>query len=195
MEAGESRLEATGLEGPRRRADQLEPETPPLDGSALEVLLAHSPVPAWVHVDDRIVYVNAAAVRVLGAGGAGQIVGLSPANLLLNASDGHPGLAREQVIRRLDGSSFAAEVTAWPLAGAAASAIVVTFHDLSEGPRDLATAGDGSRLGESGLEGVAIHDGAALIDANGSLARMFSYELEDLIGRPLMDLVAPESQR
>ncbi len=50
------------------------------------------------------------------------------------------------------------------------------------------------RLSELTLEGVAIHDGARIIEANAAAARLFGYAPDELVGRPVMDFVAPEAR-
>lgn len=52
-------------------------------------------------------------------------------------------------------------------------------------------------LSEAGLEGICIIDQqtARLADANGRLAEMLGYDLEDLVGRDVMELIGPESEQ
>ena len=51
------------------------------------------------------------------------------------------------------------------------------------------------RLTDVTLEGVVIHDGGMVLDANPSFARMFGYELFELLGRDVLEfLPAPESR-
>jgi len=50
------------------------------------------------------------------------------------------------------------------------------------------------RLAEASFEGIAIHDKGNILDANGSLARMFGYEPSEIIGKNALDLTAPESR-
>jgi PAS domain S-box-containing protein len=50
-------------------------------------------------------------------------------------------------------------------------------------------------LSEAAAEGVVIHDDGIILDANRSLARMVGYELEELLGRNIIDMLAtPESR-
>ncbi|MEJ7811457.1 MAG: PAS domain S-box protein [Gemmatimonadaceae bacterium] len=51
------------------------------------------------------------------------------------------------------------------------------------------------RLTEAAVEGVVIHDEVGILDANPSLARMFGYELPEVVGRSVYDFLAPESQQ
>ncbi len=43
-------------------------------------------------------------------------------------------------------------------------------------------------------EGVVVHDGERIQDANKKFAEMFGYEVKELIGMPVLNLVAPESR-
>jgi PAS domain S-box-containing protein len=47
-------------------------------------------------------------------------------------------------------------------------------------------------LAKATFEGIAFIDGGVVIDANPQLAKMHQYDLSELIGKPLADLVAPE---
>jgi diguanylate cyclase (GGDEF)-like protein/PAS domain S-box-containing protein len=49
------------------------------------------------------------------------------------------------------------------------------------------------RLADATLEGIVIHDGGRIVEANAAAARMFGVTAQDLIGRSIEDLVAPES--
>ncbi len=49
------------------------------------------------------------------------------------------------------------------------------------------------RFTEASFEGVCIHADGILLDASPNYARMFGYELEEMIGRPVLDWTAPET--
>ena len=49
-------------------------------------------------------------------------------------------------------------------------------------------------LAKATFEGIAFIDGSVVIDANPQLAQMHQYDLSELIGKPLADLVAPEGR-
>lgn len=49
-------------------------------------------------------------------------------------------------------------------------------------------------LTEATFDGIAIHDQGILLEVNAGLERMFGYEVGELVGRPLLDLVAEESR-
>ena len=48
------------------------------------------------------------------------------------------------------------------------------------------------RMAEASFEGLAFSENGILIDCNEQLARMLGYSLEELIGKPVVELVAPE---
>lgn len=50
------------------------------------------------------------------------------------------------------------------------------------------------QLAAATSEGIAIHHDGVIVDANPALAEMFGYSLDELIGRPALDLAAPESR-
>jgi PAS domain S-box-containing protein len=51
------------------------------------------------------------------------------------------------------------------------------------------------QLTEAAVEGILIHENGVALDANPQFARMFGYELEELIGRNVLDfLAAPQSR-
>ena len=50
------------------------------------------------------------------------------------------------------------------------------------------------QLAEITFEGIAISEGGILVDGNTQLGKIHGYELAEMIGRPVMDFVAPESR-
>lgn len=51
------------------------------------------------------------------------------------------------------------------------------------------------RLSDASFEGVAIHDGERVIEANAAAARIFGYEPGEVIGMPLTAFLAPETRK
>jgi two-component system sensor kinase FixL len=49
-------------------------------------------------------------------------------------------------------------------------------------------------LAEATFEGIAITEGGIVVDGNPQLGALFGGSIEEILGRPLMDLVAPESR-
>ena len=50
------------------------------------------------------------------------------------------------------------------------------------------------QLAEATFEGIAVSEDGILVDGNLRLAEIHGYELREMIGRPLLDFIAPESQ-
>lgn len=48
-------------------------------------------------------------------------------------------------------------------------------------------------LAEATFEGISVCENGILLDCNPQLARMLGYDLDEMIGMPVMDLIAPES--
>jgi PAS domain S-box-containing protein len=49
-------------------------------------------------------------------------------------------------------------------------------------------------LTEAAFEGIGISENGRVIDVNDQMLKMFGYERDEIIGRPVVDLVAPESR-
>jgi PAS domain S-box-containing protein len=50
------------------------------------------------------------------------------------------------------------------------------------------------RFFEAAFEGIAIHDEGVILDANESLAAMFGYPLDGIVGKHVLDLATPETR-
>jgi PAS domain S-box-containing protein len=80
--------------------------------------------------------------------------------------------------------------------GAAAlllAAATFSFSDRRIAAARLANAVRVSRLAEAALEGLVIHDGDTILDANTALAKMVGAEVGDLVGNSMRAFVAPDS--
>ncbi|MEP6731363.1 MAG: PAS domain S-box protein, partial [bacterium] len=51
------------------------------------------------------------------------------------------------------------------------------------------------RLSDAAFEGVVIHDNGVMLEANAALGRIFGYELDELIGKNLVDVVPDPASR
>jgi len=51
------------------------------------------------------------------------------------------------------------------------------------------------QLAEATFEGIAVTENGILVDGNPQLARLHGYDLSEMIGRPVMDFIAPESRK
>ena len=99
----------------------------------------------------------------------------------------------ERSVRRKDGTIIPVEVTASRLNDGRLQGI---FRDISERKRAehaLRESQDRfNRLSAAAFEGIAITDEGRLVDMNPQFAAMLGFEIAELIGRPVMELVAPE---
>jgi PAS domain S-box-containing protein len=80
--------------------------------------------------------------------------------------------------------------------GAAAlliAAATFSFADRRIAAVRLANAARFSRLAEAALEGLVIHDGDTILDANTALAKMVGADVSDLVGNTMRSFVAPDS--
>lgn len=102
--------------------------------------------------------------------------------------------------RRPDGIQIIMSFNAVPLYDekGALAGVVETFTDITErklSEEALRESEERFRLlSESTFEGIVIHDKGRILEANKTLAGMFGYELDELIGRSGLDLLTPESR-
>src|SRR5262249_35996893 len=101
-------------------------------------------------------------------------------------------------VRKPDGDVSWAVYSAVPMRDPATGALrgaVVTFIDITarkEAERALHESRERlRRFFEAAFEGIAIHDAGTIRDANGPLAAMFGYAVEELEGMHVLDLSAP----
>ncbi len=82
--------------------------------------------------------------------------------------------------------------------GGRPAAIVGTVHDITERKRAEEALHESEErlrtLADAAFEGIAIHDGETILDANGAYAKMLGYEGAEVIGMRVMDMVAPQSR-
>ncbi len=104
----------------------------------------HAPFAVWIHVDLRIVYINPAGVRTLGAASAGDILGHSPTEFVIEQDVTEIRRRQRQTVeqgvtisegilhfRRLDGSTFASHEFVWPIVVEGRRAVQASFSDVS----------------------------------------------------------------
>jgi PAS domain S-box-containing protein len=111
-------------------------------------LVELSPDALFVEIDDRIVFINSAGVKLLGAGSPDQIVGrdvkdfvsaddwpVACQRLQQLRQEGKPVPFLEQTLVQMDGTEVAVEIAAAPLAYAGKTAAQVIAHDIRERKR------------------------------------------------------------
>jgi two-component system, cell cycle sensor histidine kinase and response regulator CckA len=136
----------------RERIAHLEKEVVRLQNEAFleqaaasyRAVLEASPVPMWITRDNRLVFVNTSALRVLGASSAEQMLGRSPFEFIHPDFHGtardrirkaietgsHLGMVEERFVR-LDGSVFDVEVTTSYLFYQGYNATLTNFSDIT----------------------------------------------------------------
>ena len=99
---------------------------------------------------------------------------------------------------RADGTRIPVElaITRIPIPGP--PAFTGFIRDITERKKSEASLRESEErfrsLADASVEGILIHDGGVVIDANPAIARMFGYEVSELIGRNVLQLIAaPES--
>jgi PAS domain S-box-containing protein len=156
-------------------------------------LVELSPDALLVQIEDRIVFVNSAGVKLFGAANAEQLVGRSLQNLVSPGHwhkvkqrlesmvlEGKPTPFLEHKMRRLDGTPLEVELAAAPLIFAGRSAAQVIVHDISERKR----AEEEIRRLAADLERRVTERTAELEGANKEL-EAFSYSVSHDLRAPL----------
>ncbi len=112
--------------------------------SGYRALLERSPLALWINASNRIVFVNDAGLRLLGATHAEDVIGASPFDFIHPSfhEDVRDRMARiqrgerlgrvERKLIRLDGKTIDVEVTAAPFPFEGANAILVNAVDITE---------------------------------------------------------------
>lgn len=156
-------------------------------------LVELSPDALFVQIDERIVFVNSAGVKLLGAANPEQLLGRSVRDFVIEkdweqvkqrlatmAHSGKPTPFLEHQMRRLDGSTVDVELAAAPLIFAGKSAAQVIAHDISERKR----AEEEIRRLNADLERRVSERTAELESANKEL-EAFSYSVSHDLRAPL----------
>ena len=97
---------------------------------------------------------------------------------------------------RKDGSEFDAEISVSTITYRGGWARLGVIKDITERKRAEEALRESEerfrRLSEATLEGIVIHDGERILDANPQAAAMLGYELSELIGTDPLGFVAPD---
>ncbi len=168
-----------------------------------------TPDAVLVHVDDEIVFANHAAAAMLGTATARNLVGrkmmeLVPPDERVRAMERRSRVAAEGIVAldtlprcRLDGSEFMTEVIGSQYVWDGVPAILTIMRDITErleGERARELLEQRNRdILDLSPEAILVHCGGDIVFANPAAARMFGGQnVQDIIGRPIMDLVHPE---
>lgn len=164
-----------------------------------------------VHQDGRLVMINERGARLLGYSSPAELIGM-PVEELLHPDDREMAAARiqaalnegrwgppvEERFRRRDGSYITAEVATSPFVWAGRPAVQVVARDISERRRLEAGVAETAAhltavLGSLKLA-VAVEAEGRIAYANEAFARIYGWELSEVIGRPVAELIAPEDR-
>jgi PAS domain S-box-containing protein len=155
-------------------------------------------------------FANAALVQMFGYESDDQIVGrpftdfLSPDYRELMVQRGQarnegrdvPDRYEFKALRR-DGSELDAEISVSTIVYRAKQARLGVIKDITRRKQAERALRDSEerfrRLSEATLEGIVIHEGGRILDANSQAAAMHGRELSEFIGMDLLAFIAPES--
>ncbi len=175
----------------------------PFDPSLLYgAMVENSPVAIFVHSDDRMVFVNPAAVAMLGARDAAEIVGRSRFDFI-HPADRESSRQRvaqmakgvsvprvEQRYLRLDGSEIYAEAAAAPIELGHRCAYVAFVRDVTERRIYM----DQLRRARAAIDlapdpiFIVDRETLAYVDVNAATCKMLGYSREELLGMGVTDI-------
>jgi PAS domain S-box-containing protein len=120
------------------------------------------------------------------------------ADLILEQQRSVGEILYELVGRRKDGSTFPAEVHGVQVTAHGKPVRVAAIRDITERKQAEQALRERERhfqrLAQATFEGICVTENGVILDANEQLARMGGYELPELLGRPAIEFVAPQSR-
>jgi PAS domain S-box-containing protein len=190
------------------RADDLgvDPSEPPSSGDRYRQVVEEAADGIFLSDDDGVyVDVNEAGARMLGMT-RDEVIGKRISQLVSDAEQDVLADARARVgkgewvllewqIRRKDGSTFTAEVSAKLLPDGRYQGIWRDVTARREREEALQLSEQRFRaLTAASFEGISITERGVVVDVNDQMARMLGYERAELIGKEVAQMVAPESR-
>jgi PAS domain S-box-containing protein len=176
-------------------------------------LVESSPDGIGIHQDGRVVFVNPAGARLLGAQSPDELVGKSVMDLLhpdyrevvreriqRSLATGQPAPPLMEKFIRLDGTVIDVEVTAVPIMWEGRPAMQVVFRDITERKRmeeELKASEERYRdLFENANDGIYILDRAGrIVSFNRKAEELTGYTFEEVRGQPYTLLVSSGPER
>ena len=120
------------------------------------------------------------------------------ADLIVNQQRLSGEIFYELVCKRKDGSKFPAEVHGVQVPAREKFVRVAAVRDITERKQAEQALRDSERhfqrLAQATFEGICVTENGVILDANEQLAHMGGYELSELLGRPAIEFVAPQSR-
>lgn len=170
-------------------------------------LVEMSPEALLVHQDERFVYVNPAAQKLLAASSAEALVGKSFWEVLHEDyhdiarerirklyTDSTPSALLEEKFVRLDGQTLDVEVTGTVISYQGEPAIQLVVRDITERKRAEELLRKLGKAVETTEVGITITDNVGrIVYVNPADAAMHGYRVEELIGRRSNIFAAPSS--
>jgi diguanylate cyclase (GGDEF)-like protein/PAS domain S-box-containing protein len=158
-------------------------------------LVERSPDAIYIHANDRIVYLNRAALDQLGASSPDQVVGRSRFDLvhpddhaqsIARVRDVYSGQTAPRVHQRyvrLDGSVMHGEVVAMPISYQGEPAVLVFVRDVTERLRAQEALERARAAMDTAPDAIFLVDRDTLryVDVNAAVCRMLGYTHEDLM--------------
>jgi diguanylate cyclase (GGDEF)-like protein/PAS domain S-box-containing protein len=174
-------------------------------------LIEWTPEAVAVHRGGKILFVNQAAIEMMGAKSSQDLVGkplleLIPkelhssvlARVKKQAEEGVAVPMLEEKFIRLDGTIIDAEVQATPIMYEGEAAFHVAMRDISERKiveQALEESSEKYRgLSDAAFEAIFISEKGICIEQNARATEKFGYSDEKAIGRPVTNLIAPEDR-
>ena len=165
------------------------------------MLVEMSPYALFVNRNDRVVYLNPAALELFGATNPDQLLGKSPFDLF--HPDSHALVKKriellrkgtivpliEEKIMRLDGTVREAEVTASPFIDQEGQAIQVILHDITENRKAQALANRYQLISKYARDPLLLVDlQGCIIEVNETCEIFYGYSREELLLMRIPDL-------
>jgi len=176
-------------------------------------LVESSPDGIGIHQDGRVVFINPAGARLLGAQGPDELVGKSVMDLLhpdyrevvreriqRSLATGQPAPPLTEKFIRLDGTVIDVEVTAVPIIWEGRPAMQVVFRDITERKRmeeELKASEERYRdLFENANDGIYILDRAGrIVSFNRKAEEITGYTVEEVRGQSYTLFLPPGPER
>lgn len=173
---------------------------------AYQTVMNTAPIGIGVHQDGRVVMVNPAGARILGYDDPAEVIGMNVIEIVHPddrqlaikrirdvIEQGKVGAPVEERFRRRDGSYLTVEVVNAPFTWKGRPAVLVVVRDLSgekKLSREVEEAWSHARaILETAPHGIAAQTEGRIVFANPAFARLFGYSLNELIGRPIKELI------
>jgi PAS domain S-box-containing protein len=182
-------------------------------GEILRDVFACSPDAIMIiDLNGNVVDCNEAALRLMGYSSKEEIVGKNRLELIAEkdresalkslkiAFEQGPTKNVEYTFLKKNGEEYQGELSASVLRDSVGNpaCFVGVIRDLTERKKAEEALRESEqrfrRLSEATFEAIAVHDKGKILDVNQNFAKMFGYELSEVIGKNAMDFAAPESR-